>query len=250
VAVKDLVRPVLRPLRSLPVIGPLLRPERLLLLQQRLRFTGSASFWERRYAGGLTSGNGSYGDSGAAKATFLNAFVNEHHVQSVIEFGCGDGHQLSLSNYPSYIGLDVSPTAIDMCKQRFADDPAKSFFLYDGSRFIDRHGLFMAEAAFSLDVIYHLIEEPVFDSYMTHLFAAGKCYVVIYSTNSARPENDPDLHYAPHVRHRRFSSWVEENCPQWRLTQVTPGPLLAAFHVYERTDREPLRAGAMSIGKK
>jgi hypothetical protein len=89
VAVKDLVRPVLRPLRSLPVIGPLLRPERLLLLQQRLRFTGSASFWERRYAGGLTSGNGSYGDSGAAKATFLNAFVNEHHVQSIIEFGCG-----------------------------------------------------------------------------------------------------------------------------------------------------------------
>ena len=241
-SVSDLVRPALRPLRGVPIIGPLLTPERLLLLQQRLRWTGSANFWERRYAGGLTSGDGSYGVLGTAKAEFLNTFINDCRVQSVIEFGCGDGHQLSLANYPSYVGLDVSPTAIDMCKTRFADDTTKSFFLYDGSRFIDRHGLFTAEAALSLDVIYHLIEEPVYESYMRHLFDAGQRYVVVYSTNSARPEGDPDLRYAPHVRHRGFSSWVEANCPQWHLKQVTPGPLLAAFHVYERIDSESLGA--------
>ena len=158
--VKDLVRP-------LPGV------RRLSLLRQRLSFGGSAPFWDRNYARGGTSGAGSYGTLGTAKAEFLNAFVREHGVRSVTEFGCGDGHQLSLADYPRYIGLDVSRAAIALCKRRFADDPTKSFFLYDGSCFVDRAGLFTSDLAISLDVIYHLVEDPVFETYMTHLFAAG-----------------------------------------------------------------------------
>jgi hypothetical protein len=241
-AVSDLVRPVLRPLQGVPILRPLLRARRQLsLLRQRMCWTGSVSFWERRYAGGLTSGDGSYGELGAAKAEFLNAFVREHRVQSVVEFGCGDGHQLSLADYPSYVGLDVSRTAIEICKRRFADDPTKSFFIYDGSCFVDRCGLFAAEAALSLDVIYHLIEDSVFERYMSHLFAAGRRYVVVYSTNAVLPDGDSQVLYAPHVRHRSFSSWVGSNCPQWRLMQVTRGPLLADFFVYERIVSEQHR---------
>ena len=80
--VKDLMRPI-----------PGVR--RLAALRHRLRrpdpFTGSAIYWEQRYAGGGTSGAGSYGAAGRLKAEFLNAFVREHEVQSVIELGCGDG---------------------------------------------------------------------------------------------------------------------------------------------------------------
>ena len=36
----------------------------------------------------------------------------------------------------------------------------------------------------------------------------------MYSTNLEMSNG------APHVRHRRFTPWVEENCPQWQLTQV------------------------------
>ncbi len=54
-------------------------------------------------------------------------------MQAVIELGCGDGNQLPLAAYPQYIGLDVSKTAIELCKIRFACDPGKSFFLYDNS---------------------------------------------------------------------------------------------------------------------
>jgi hypothetical protein len=246
VTVRDLVRPVLRPLRDVPILRPLARVQRLLLLRQRVRWTGSASFWERRYAGGRTSGDGSYGKLGAAKAEFLNTFVHEHGVQSVVEFGCGDGYQLSLADYPRYVGLDVSPTAIGMCKRRFADDPTKSFFLYDGSCFIDRCGLFAAEAVLSLDVIYHLIEDHVFETYMTHLFAAAQRYVVVYSTNAVLPDDDPTVQYAPHVRHRAFSSWVDDNCPQWRLAGITRGPLLADFFVYERIAGEQRQTSARS----
>lgn len=219
-AVKDLIRPI-------PGV------QRLSLLRQRVQFSGSAKFWEHTYARGGTSGSGSYGVLADGKAEFLNSFVHDHEVHSVIEFGCGDGNQLSLADYGCYIGLDVSPAAIRLCQSRFANDPAKSFFLYDGTCFIDRAGLFTADLALSLDVIYHLIEDEVFETYMTHLFRASKRYVIVYATNG--PAHDP----APHVKHRCFSSWVDKNCSEWRLTAAIEGPGTgpgrADFFVYERS---------------
>jgi SAM-dependent methyltransferase len=216
--VKDLIRPI-------PGV------QRLSLLRQRVQFRGSAEFWEQTYARGGTSGSGSYGSLAQGKAEFLNSFVHEHRVQSVVEFGCGDGNQLSLSEYERYIGLDVSPAAIRLCQHRFANDPTKSFFLYDGACFVDRTGLFSADLALSLDVIYHLVEDEIFETYMTHLFNAGQQYVVVYATNGLIHDA------APHVRHRCFASWVDRNRPEWRLTQVRDGPSTgsgrADFFVYE-----------------
>jgi SAM-dependent methyltransferase len=192
----------------------------------------SASYWESNYARGLTSGPGSYGALGEAKAAFLNAFVREHAVRSVVEFGCGDGHQLAMAEYPRYIGLDVSPTAIGHCKRLFASDPAKSFFRYDGNCFIDRAGVFAADLVISLDVIYHLVEDSVFESYMTHLFSTSQTFVIIYSTNGIIPDTPPS------IRHRHFTPWVDSSFPEWRLMQVTKGtdtgPGRADFFVYER----------------
>jgi hypothetical protein len=37
--------------------------------------------------------------------------VAERRIRSVIEFGCGDGNQLGLMRYPSYLGLDIEPCA-------------------------------------------------------------------------------------------------------------------------------------------
>ena len=163
--IRDLVRPI-PGVRSLSI------------LRQQLGFSDSASFWERNYARGETSGPGSYGDPAVAKAAFLNTFVDEQEIDSVIEFGCGDGHQLSLARYPHYIGLDVSPTAVRLCTERFRPDASKSFFLYDGQCFSDRGGTFAADLAISLDVIYHLVEDDVFESHVRHLFGAGRRFVV------------------------------------------------------------------------
>jgi hypothetical protein len=221
--VKDLVRPI-------PGVRKLSR------LRQQLGFSGSARYWELNYEQGGNSGPGSYGDLGQCKAEFLNGFVRDHNVESVIEFGCGDGHQVSLAKYPHYIGLDVSLTAIRMCKRRFADDTTKSFFLYEGDAFVDRMGLLAADLAISLDVVYHLIEDQVFEAYMKHLFAAGKRYVVVYSTNKVMRGD------APHVRTRQFSLWVDNHCPQWRLINVVRGPdslpRRADFFVYERENAD------------
>lgn len=86
--VKDLVR-------------PLPGARRLSLLRRRIGFRGSAQYWERNYACGGTSGPGSYGTLAEGKAASLNAFVHEHAVGSVIEFGCGDGHQRMRGDGPA-----------------------------------------------------------------------------------------------------------------------------------------------------
>jgi len=222
-AIKDFLRPI-----------PGVR--QISLLRQQAGYRDSASFWENRYARGGWSGPGSYGELARGKAEFLNTFVQERQIGSVIEFGCGDGNQLSLANYGRYVGLDVSKSAIKLCIERFTDDHSKSFFLYSGQCFLDREGRFSAELALSLDVVYHLTENSIFESYMSHLFAAGQRYVIIYATNGAIKDD------APHVVHREFSSWVDAHCPLWRLESVTDGPDSGArradFYVYERVGQQ------------
>ena len=148
---------------------------------RRFAFTGSGDYWEARYAAGGNSGDGSYGRLARFKAEFLNQFVREHGIQSVLELGCGDGSQLALANYPSYLGIDLSATAVQQCRQRFAADATKEFVVHDPLRTpsLGRS----AQLALSLDVVYHLVEDDVFEAYMRCLFGAATEHVVMYASN-------------------------------------------------------------------
>lgn len=184
-------------------------------LLQRLRARNlpfSARYWDQRYREGGNSGPGSYAHLAQFKADILNAFVRKHDVTSVIEFGSGDGNQLALARYPNYIGYDVSPQAVAICRTKFAGDATKRFELvdaYDGRR---------ADLALSLDVIFHLIEDAVFEDYMRRLFMAADRYIVIYSSNAERSLQPQ----APHVKHRKFSDWVDRNAGEWELFEHVP----------------------------
>ncbi len=205
-------------------------------LLNKLFFYTSSSYWEKRYQLGGNSGAGSYGEAAKFKAKVLNQFIEQYKVQSIIEFGCGDGHQLSLAHYPRYIGLDVSKTAIQLCQQRFKQDNAKSFFIYHPEAFIDNHKLFQSEVSLSLDVIYHLVEDSIFNLYMTHLFASANRFVIIFATNT----NENPAYQLKHVKHRQFSDWIKQNCPHWELLQQIPNEVLgdsmfhAQFFIYQK----------------
>jgi SAM-dependent methyltransferase len=235
---------LLKRLEHLPLIGPVLL--RILMRARHAGFGGSASYWETRYARGGTSGLGSFGAYARLKAEIVNGFVERHSVTSVIEFGCGDGNQLALMRYPSYTGLDVSSAAIARCREQFARDDAKRFFLYEP---LTRHrdGVpYHADLALSLDVIYHLVEDEVFERYLAHLFAAAKKYVIIFSSDT-----DENPGYAgPHLKHRKFSRTVEQKLPGWRLLQVVKNTAVSAdqselagaaadFYIYERNPDRP-----------
>ncbi|MFT5219147.1 MAG: SAM-dependent methyltransferase [Planctomycetota bacterium] len=196
-------------------------------------FPGSSEYWEKRYASGGNSGVGSYKNFAAFKAEILNAFVVKHDVKSVIEFGCGDGNQLLLANYAAYIGFDVSHTVIDSCKAKFLTDASKTFKQmaeYDGET---------ADLSLSLDVIYHLVEDDIFENYMRALFKSANRYVIIYASDSEENEG----YEGTHVRHRKFTKWIKENISNCKLIQhiankypyegdYTRGSF-ADFYVYE-----------------
>ena len=112
---------------------PLLRSITLYMYRylEKIVFIDSQIYWEQRYANDGTAGYGSTGRLADFKAEIINDFVRKRQISSIIEFGCGDGMQLSLADYPTYIGLDVSKTAIHICDNYFSSDKTKSFFLYD-----------------------------------------------------------------------------------------------------------------------
>ncbi len=176
------------------------------------RFSGSLSYWEERYSTGGNSGVGSYGKFAEFKATTLNEFVAKHNLRSVIEFGCGDGNQLTLSKYPAYLGFDVSETAVTKCQKLFAGDATKRF-----CRLADYKGE-KADLALSLDVIFHLIEDEVFANHMRTLFESSNQYVIIYASDS----DEPEANQATHVKHRKFTRWVKQNVSQWKLIKHIP----------------------------
>ncbi|MCK6691025.1 MAG: class I SAM-dependent methyltransferase [Thermoanaerobaculia bacterium] len=188
---------------------------RILTLIRRARYPGSLAYWEKRYAAGGDSGSGSSGRLAAYKAGWLNRFVQENNIHSVVEFGCGDGQQLLLAQYPQYQGLDVAPSAIMRCRALFAGDDRKQFARYDPDRF-DPLAV-QADLAISLEVIFHLTEERLYQLYMEHLFASARRYVVIFASDTDDVTPGP----FPHFRQRRFTADVP---PGWVLSERVENP--------------------------
>lgn len=183
------------------------RISRVFFSRRGSAFPGSDKYWRRRYESGGNSGDGSYNLLAKFKADVVNALVKEEGVREVIEFGCGDGNQLALADYPRYIGFDVSPVAVRMCAEKFSADATKEFKSlgdYKGEK---------ADLAISLDVVFHLVEDAVYMDYMRRLFQSARRLVVVYSSNT----NDNPAGTAQHVRHRKFTDWVEENATDWVL---------------------------------
>lgn len=175
----------------------------------KARFGGSERYWRDRYSRGRNSGEGSYGPLAQFKADVINAWWQRESMGDAIEFGCGDGHQLQMMRYPQYLGLDISSDALDWCRSHFVADPTKRFM------HLDQYAGETACTALSLDVIYHLVEDQVFDAYMQRLFGAAREWLIIYSSDT---EEQGDLQ-APHVRHRQFSAWISRNQHDWHLVE-------------------------------
>ena len=133
--------------------------------------------------------------------------MHNNSIELVIEWGMGDGNQLSLAKYREYIGFDVSITAVNLCKKKFINYLTKNF-IWSGKKGFKNN--IKGDLAMSLDVIYHLIEDDVFNSYMNQLFDSSKKYVIIYSCNFEKV-------LAVHVRCRKFSDWIEKNKKDWKL---------------------------------
>ncbi len=171
----------------------------------------SIAYWRDRYAKGQNSGSGSYGQVAEFKAKALNEFIQEQKAARCIEFGCGDGNQLGMLNISTYLGLDVAPGAVEICIEKYKDDPSKSFMLYDPKYFVN-NSFITADLTLSMDVILHLIEDDIYMEYMACLFGASAKSVAIFTTATERQPS----RMAAHNKFRDHRPWVRQFAPNFK----------------------------------
>lgn len=215
----------------------------LVTLKQKLfpskipEFKNSNEYWKFRYEAGGNSGEGSYGLLADYKADFLNLFIEKRNLQTVFELGCSDGNQLSKLKFPDYVGVDISTHCLEACK-KIADKRGYKFMLPED--FDAQYDAQSIELGLSLDVIYHLVEDEIYDDYMKRIFRAASKFVIIYASDF----DEYDVSVA-HVRHRNFTKDVAENYKEWKLVESHENPFqkdhksteygsFAKFFVFQR----------------
>jgi hypothetical protein len=172
----------------------------------------SSKYWEDRYKKGGNSGAGSYNALAKFKSTIINDFISNNNIKLLIDYGVGDGNQLTLINTSMlmYYGIDISPTIIEKCKNMYKNDNTKQFFLsgeFDAS--------IKADLVISCDVLYHLIEDSVYYNYVNELFNKSTKYIIIY----ARDEN---LNHTTHVKFRKFTDYISQSFKEFKLIKHIP----------------------------
>lgn len=176
-------------------------------------------YWDKRYRIGGTSGAGSYGAAAQYKARVLRDLVNALGITSVIDWGCGDGNQLAeWDPQCDYLGIDASREAVRMCQER---NPGRT--IMHASQYTWQQ----ADAAVSIEVIFHLTDDDEYREYMRRLFDSARRYVIIYSSNRSGGA------LAPHVRHRKLKVPAG-----WKCVQKIAGhpSTFSDFYVYRRSE--------------
>jgi len=104
------------------------------------------------------------------------------HVGSLLEVGCGEGHQseVLLRVCDDLTGIDVSPTAIERARRRLPDADFASGDLY-AQPWAGERGRF--DLVTACEVIYYMSDRPKFLAAMDQL---GKACLVTYFAPAAR----------------------------------------------------------------
>lgn len=115
----------------------------------------SIDYWKKRYAkrssDDVCSGKGSRGKFLDHKVSFLNKFIKQNNIKSILDFGYGDSVVASKLCVETYVGIDIE-SKLENNKNKYC---AKNVYLIT-SKFDE----FISEDKFdlvmSLDVIYHI----------------------------------------------------------------------------------------------
>jgi len=185
------------------------------------------TIWENRYKTNGNSGAGSYGVLCEYKAKFINKFIIDNNCKNVIEFGSGDGNQMSYFDVQQYTGVDISEHVINICKQKYSHLANKKFATY--VEYYKMSSKF--DLSLSLDVIYHLVDDNIYEKYMNDLFNSTNKFVIIYSSNRQEKYNNS------HVYPRKFTDYIDLKFPRAKLLCHEPNPYPklsgADFFVYQ-----------------
>jgi len=145
-------------------------------------------YWDKRYALGGNSGEGSYGIELKKRLKWLNGLP----IESITDIGCGDfnfGYNL-LKQYPkaSYTGYDTSHIAVGLNKLNYKSYSFTTVFPQVG-----------ADLTLCMDVLFHVLDDVKYIFLLAKLREAlkkGK-YLALTAYENEQPT-------APHLNIRKF----------------------------------------------
>lgn len=155
--------------------------------------------------------------------------LNSESIETAIEFGCGDGHQLGLIDYPTYEGLDVSAKAISICQAKFKTEPSKIFKVYNPQKFqIEKQ----ADLVVCFDVLFHIVDENDFLKTLKDIFESAKKYIVF--TTNLKPISSK---HEPHIRCRDIMPYFNKY-KNFKVDKIIERPIkegLPIFYIQLKT---------------
>ncbi len=130
---------------------------------------------------GFGSGVGSLPDNNTGYMRFLEAFLREHQIASVVDFGCGDWQFSRLVDWNGarYLGLDLVPEVIAANQQAYARDGVE-FAHFRGLDDVPTADLLLCK-----DVFQHL-PNAVIKAYLETFRQRAKFLLI---TNDDQPDN-------------------------------------------------------------
>lgn len=155
------------------------------------------SYWNQRYIDWGNSWKWSYGKNAIFKADFINNFIKENNIKTVLEVWVWDGNNLSLYEIENYLGLDISQKAIDICKEKFKLDDSKWFRIMDYTKPLKRVDLILC-----LDVLFHILNKKEWIKTIKYCIDNSK-YTIFYSFPKWTAK-------APHLNDYNFEEYLEE----------------------------------------
>jgi len=176
------------------------------LLPHKIKsFNDSSSYWKNRYYFGGNSGKGSYGQEAEFKAQHLNNLIKKFNFDAIIELGCGDGNNAKYYDTNNYFGFDISSDAVEICKKKFKKRTNFNFFEIDENfpqkiSDIKKSYNLQNELVISFDVMFHLIEDSIYEDYINKLENTSNKFMLIYSTDF---DGNGTM---SHVKHRAYSA--------------------------------------------
>ena len=183
----------------------------------------SMEFWKSRYELGDNSGSGSRGDLLNFKTEFINNFIKENDIKTVLDFGHGDLYVAREINAEDYTGIDIFDVedneGLNLINCKFDE--------YDGES---------ADLVMCLDVVYHILEEEqeyMRDSLDKMMEKADK-FLMIYAHDSEDERFETEYSY-----HLYNSKWLQHMKTkedfQLIYKQEKPEPNCSAqFYIFER----------------
>jgi len=130
-------------------------------------------YWESRYTGGGTSGEGSIGIQREWKWRVITSFLP--HIDHVIDVGCGNLSFWEGRDCSDYVGIDISETVIAQNRIRH---PKWTFYSSAAENLIPD---IKRSCVFCFDLLFHIMNDEVFIKILNNLCLYSTDYIFIYT---------------------------------------------------------------------